>query len=84
MDSVNRVSVKQKDSGSYMLGLDMNGKSGKVEACADSGAEESVCPVAWGGELPIKPPSRWRGFRGANGAEIKHHGEREVAAKPIF
>ena len=67
-----------------MLDIDMKGKSGKAEVCVDSGAEESVCPMAWAGEFPIKEPTRWRGFRGANGAEIKNHGEREVVAELIF
>ena len=84
MASGKKVSMKKEGMGSYMLELDMSGKSGKVEVCVDSGAEESVCPVTWGGEFPIGPPSRWRGVRGANGAEIKHHGTNEVVAKPIF
>ena len=49
----------------------------------DSDAEESVCPVSWG-QSPIREPPKWKGFRRAHGAELKNHGEREVAAKPIF
>ena len=79
-----KVHMRMKNSGSYMLDIDMQGKSGKAEVRVDSGDEESVCPVAWAGEFPIKEPTRWRGFRGATGAEIKHHGEREVVAEPIF
>ena len=67
-----------------MLQIDVAGKRGKAEVCVDLGAEESVCPVSWAGHFPMTEPPRWRGFRGANGAEIKHHGEREVAAKPTF
>ena len=28
--------------------------------------------------MPIMEPPKWKGFQGANGAEIKHHGEREI------
>ena len=46
------VSMKQKGTGAHMLELDMIGKSGNVEVCVDRGAEESVCPVARGGDFP--------------------------------
>ena len=76
--------MRKKDSGSFMLDVKVVKTGAKAGTCVASGAGESVCPVSWGGQFPIREPLKWKGFRGANGAEIEHHGDREVASKLLF
>ena len=44
-----KIHMRMRKPGSYILDLDMKEKSGKAQVCVDSGAEKSVCTVAWGG-----------------------------------
>ena len=44
----------------------------------DSGVEESVCPKGWGNKFRINEKVEKLKFRGADGGEIKHYGERAV------
>ena len=53
-----KVRMRMKISESHMHDIDMRVKSGKAEVCVNSGAEESVCPVARGGDFPITEPTK--------------------------
>ena len=68
-----KVQMRMKSSGSYMLVIDM-GKTGKAEVCVDSGAEESFCPVTWGG---------WENFQSKSQSSGEDCGER-MAQKLII
>ena len=50
----------------------------REEITVDSGAEESVCPKGCGNRFRINDKVDKLRFRGADGGEIKHYGERAV------
>ena len=78
-----KIPMRQSGRGSYLLDLQFVGGA-KTELTGDSGAEENVCPKAWGGEFGIRGPDQWMKFRGANGKEIKHYGHRDVRVESPF
>eukprot|EP00973_Karenia_brevis_P027468 3788980-Karenia_brevis.AAC.1 len=51
---------------------------GSTEITVDSGAEESVCPWAWGQQLGCRRVSQPMSFRNASGKLIPHWGSRSV------
>ena len=57
---------------------------GRAEITIDSGAEESVCPYNWAPQFAVKPSQRLMRFRGANGNEIKHYGQKEIECEYPF
>ena len=69
--------MTKSGSGSYILKVDFLG-GGRGEITVDSGAEENVCPAGWAPQFQVKSPNRKMNFRGANGSEITHYGQKEV------
>ena len=57
--------------------IDFEG-GGRGEITVDSGAEESVCPVEWAPNFGVRPSERIMKFKGADGTEIKHYGQKEI------
>ena len=69
--------------GSYLMTVEFVGGE-KTEIVIDSGAEESVCPKEWGEKLfPMREGEEKMKFRGANGNNIPHLGQREVMVMPM-
>ena len=71
--------------GSYVLDVEFVTKKdgvavslGKGEITVDSAAEESVCPLDWGGAFPLKEPKKKMCFKTASGQDMQHYGERVV------
>ena len=55
---------------------------GQCDITVDSGAEESVWPSGWLPEEPTRTNNvQWKRFVAANGAEMTHHGKKEVKFK---
>ena len=50
----------------------------------DSGAEENVCPRAWGRQLGLSKPREYRYFRSANGCGTKNGGKMHVVLEMPF
>ena len=78
-----KIPMRQSGRGSYLLDLQFVG-GGKTELTVDSGAEENVCPMAWGNEFGIRGPDQWMRFRGASGKVIEHYGHRDVRVESPF
>ena len=75
-----------KKKGSYVLDVEFvtknNGEAvslGKGEIAIGSAAEESVCPLDWGGAFPLKETKKKMNFKTASGQDMQHYGERVVA-----
>ena len=56
---------------------------GVEQVTIDSGAEESVCPLGWGGDfgMTVVAPGREMKMVSAGGGEMKHFGSRKVTIK---
>ena len=64
--------------------LDITFPDGTVSAVTvDSGAEENVCPKAWGIQFGTQKAAP-KQFRGASGDLIKHFGSRDVVFRSPF
>jgi hypothetical protein len=81
----NRKIFMRKKKGSYVLDVEFVIKKGvetislgKGEITVDSAAEESVCPIDWGGAFPLKEPKKHMHFKTASGQDMQHYGERAV------
>ena len=81
----NRKIFMRKKKGSYVLDVEFVTKKdgvavslGKGEITVDSAAEESVCPLDWGGAFPLKEPKKKMCFKTASGQDMQHYGERVV------
>ena len=72
-----KMRLREIGKGSYLMDVKFVG-GGKAEITIDSGAEECVCPRGWGSKFRINEEVAKLKFRGANGGEIKHYGERAV------
>ena len=66
-----------------MLGVEFvnknNGEAvslGKGGIAIDSAAEESVCPLDWGGAFPLKETKKKMNFKTVSGQDMQHYGER--------
>ena len=70
--------------GSYIMKANFVGGGEPVDRTVDNGAEESVCPWAWGEQFGIKPASKWMTFKNASGGVINHYGTREVLVESLF
>ena len=78
-----RVKLFPNGEGSYLMRVEtLEGK--KAEVKVDSAADESVCPEGWLSEFGIVKPKEKMSFRGANGAHIKHIGERSIKVVSPF
>ena len=75
--------MKQSGRGSYVVDLQFVGGE-RTQLTVDSGAEENVCPHAWGSAFGIRTPDQWMRFRGANGKHIEHYGHRDVKVESPF
>jgi hypothetical protein len=80
-----RTIFMRKKKGSYVLDVEFVIKKddetvslGKGEITVDSAAEESVCPLDWGGAFALKEPRKKMNLKTASGQEMQHYGERVV------
>ena len=81
----NRKIFMRKKKGSYVLDVELVTKKdgvavslGKGEITVGSAAEESVCPLDWGGAFPLKESKKKMCFKTASGQDMQHYGERVV------
>ena len=73
-----KMMLKPSGRGSYVMEVSFLGGE-KTNITVDSGAEENVCPWAWGEKLfGTKDADQLMAFRGAKGDPIEHWGKREV------
>ena len=70
-----KLRLRENGKGSYLMDVNLVG-GGSGEITIDCGAEESVCPRNWGNRFRINEKVERLRFRGADGGEIKHYGER--------
>ena len=82
-DSGHRLKLRQNGRGSYLMDVHFSGGE-STSITVDSGAEESVCPWAWGSQFPVVEPDRWMSFAHASGGSIEHYGAREVVVSSPF
>ena len=57
-----KLILRPNGKGSYLMDVSFVG-GGKAEVTVDSGAEESVCPLAWGSQFEIQPAEKWMNFK---------------------
>ena len=82
-DSGDRLVMRPNGKGSYLL--DVSFVDGlKTSITVDSGAEENVCPWAWGSQFPVVQADQMMRFRGAKGDIIDHYGQRTVVVHSPF
>ena len=78
-----KLPIYPDGKGSYEMKL-QSSKGGQVVVKVDSAADESVCPQGWFKEFGTDVPKERMRFRGANGAVIKHLGERSIMVVSPF
>ena len=74
--------MQRNGKGSFLLNVDfVNG--GSTSITVDSGAEDSVCPKAWGEHFKMTE-GKSINFRDASGNKIPHFGERKIKVVSPF
>ena len=81
--SGDKMMLNQVGKGSYVMEVSFTGGE-TTQIIVDSGAEDSVCPWAWGEQFGIREPERWLNLRNASGDEIPHYGSRDVFLQSTF